>query len=165
VSLTLPIPEQFSFPPACPCCMNFINKDTSGVDLIRADEHPLGFLLEALSGKRMAPISVPYCRPCLQHIKLYRTPDSWGCFAVLLVTGSIFVGTKATLWAGIAAFILPLVLFFVIGRPRRIRRAETRRLATCCKAGPSVNFSGLSTFVFENDIYGTLFVEFNGFRN
>lgn len=164
MSTTIPISKQFSFPPVCPCCMIGLTKETTGFDQIRADENAFGFILEALTSKRVMPISVPYCRPCSKHIKQYRTPNSWGCLVLLLAIGAIFVGAKIGLWGGIAAFVIPPVVFVVIGRPRRLRKAEALRSGACCKPGPSVSFSGLTAFVFENDAYGKAFAQINGFR-
>jgi hypothetical protein len=160
--ITLPVSKTFNFPSVCPCCMAILTKETTAHDQIRADENALGFFLEALSGKRVMPIRVPYCRPCHQHIKQYRTPDTWGCFGILLVIAAIFVGVKIGLWGGIAAFAIPPVLWFVVIRPRRLRKAVALRSPGCCGTGLSVTFSGLSAFTFQNEAYARAFAQVNG---
>jgi hypothetical protein len=160
--ITLPVSKTFNFPSVCPCCMASLGKETTGYDQIRADENALGFFLEALSGKRVMPIRVPYCRPCCQHIKQYRTPASWGCLGILLAIAATFAGVKVGLWGGIVAFVIPPVVWFLVVRPRRLRKAEGLRSPGCCSTGSSVTFSGLSSFAFQNDSYARAFAQVNG---
>lgn len=172
MAITVTVPKNFSFPLLCPCCMVSLNlKDQKREsDEVRADENALGFFIEALSGKRTMPVYVPYCLPCSQHIKQYRTPKSSGCMVILLIAAAVigagyiskWGGATIGLWSGVALFVAPMVLYFVILRPGRLRKAEALRSPACCRSGPSVTFFALNAFVFHNDAYGKAFAESNG---
>ena len=160
--ITMPVSKAFNFPSVCPCCMVSLSKETTGYDRIKADENALGFFLEAMSGKRVMPIRVPYCQPCYRHIRQYRTPDTWGCFGILVIIATIFVGVKIGLWAAIVAVAIPPMLWFLVLRPSRLRKAEGLRSPGCCATGSGVTFSGLSAFTFQNDAYARAFSQVNG---
>jgi len=163
VAVTVPLPEKFVFPSVCPCCLAEIGgNEKKALDEVRFDESAFGFFTEALSGMRVTPVFVPYCVPCSRHVNMFRTPKSWGCLGLLLVISAFMIGAKAGLFAGLAVVVTPIVLWFAVARPRRLKNAETLRGHSCCAAGPVVKLSGTRTFEFENEGYGVAFMQANG---